>query len=169
MRKSALIAFGLAVAMAGTAAAQAPKGDTLRGSRGDGARGERFERRGGGPNGFLLRGITLTDAQKTQLEQLRVAERQKMETSRGGMKQRAEQVREARQRGDTAAMRVEGQKRREEMQRVREQHVAAVRNILTPEQRVQFDKNVAEMKQHESEHGKHGGRDGQARGKGFRR
>jgi hypothetical protein len=169
MRKSVLIGFGLAVAMAGAAAAQAPKGDTLRRPRGEGVRGERFERRGGGPNGFLLRGITLTEAQKIQLAQLRTAEKQTMETKRDAMKQRHEQMKQARQRGDTAAVRAEMQKRQLEMQRIREQNVASVRNILTADQRVQFDKNVAELKQREAERaqrvgdrgpGKRGGKPG---------
>jgi Spy/CpxP family protein refolding chaperone len=166
MRRSVLIAFGLAAAMAGTAAAQAPRGDTLRQPRADGARPERFDRRGGGPDGFLLRGITLSETQKTQLDQLRTSERQRMEATRTAGKARVEQVREARQRGDTAAMRAEGQKRREEMQRMREQHVAAVRAILTPEQRVQLDKNVAELKQREAQKGSRLGKGGRPGGRG---
>ena len=156
MRKSVLMAFGLAAAMAGTAAAQAPKGDTLRRPRAEAERGARFDRRGGGPNGFLLRGITLTEAQKTQLQALRTTERQRMETNRDGAQTAREQVGQARERGDTTAMRAQAQKRREEMQRMRGQHVAAVRNILTPEQRVQFDKNVAELEQREGKPGKPG-------------
>jgi Spy/CpxP family protein refolding chaperone len=38
--------------------------------------------------------------------------------------------------------------RRAEMEKRFEQRIAAVRGILTTEQRVQFDKNVAEMKAH---------------------
>jgi periplasmic protein CpxP/Spy len=169
MRKSVLIGFGIAVAMAGTAAAQAPKGDTLRRPRAEGARADRFERRGGGPDGFLLRGITLTEAQKTQLAQLRASERQQMQSNRDAMKQRHEQMKQARERGDTAAVRVEMGKRQADLQRIREQNVAAVRSILTPDQRVQFDRNVAELKQREAERvqrvgdrgpGKRGGKPG---------
>ena len=40
-----------------------------------------------------------------------------------------------------------------------EQRTAEVRNILTPDQRTQFDKNVAEMKAHRAENGgRFGGR-----------
>jgi hypothetical protein len=40
-----------------------------------------------------------------------------------------------------------------------DERIAAVRDILTADQRTQFDKNVAEMKAHRAEHrGRFGGR-----------
>ena len=72
--------FGLAllVGAAGAAAAQGTRSDarpdSARRERGE-MKGERGMRRGGpgGPQGALLRGITLTDAQKTQLKEMRKA------------------------------------------------------------------------------------------------
>src|SRR5688572_5279422 len=148
MRKTILMGLGLAVALAGTAAAQqggqeAPKRSKVeRGNHG------RFDKRGGAPDGFLLRGITLNDAQKVQLQELRKSERAKLKANREDAKMTKTQMaeaREARQRGDTAARAI-AQRHRLVMAREREQHVAAVRNILTAEQRVQFDKNLAELK-----------------------
>ena len=144
--------LGLAVAMAGTAVAQQPS-DSARGAKAPGARRERFEKRGGAPEGFLLRGITLTEAQKTQLKTLRQSERSAMQAQREHGRKGFEDIRAARQRGDTATARALAQKQRQEMARFREQHVAAVRNVLTAEQRVQFDKNLAEIKQRQAERG----------------
>lgn len=152
MRKSILMGLGLAVAMAGTAVAQ-QLSDSARGAKAPGARRERFEKRGGAPDGFMLRGITLTEAQKTQLKTLRQSERTKMAAQRESGQKGFDEIRAARQRGDTAAARALAQKQRQEMAQARQQHVAAVRNILTAEQRVQFDKNVAELKQRQAERG----------------
>jgi protein CpxP len=147
MRKSVLMGFGLMAMLAGTAAAQQARPDKARGARTDSANAGRFEKRGGGPDGFLLRGIALTDAQKGQLKGLRTAERDRMQVARATAKKQGGDVREARQRGDTAAARAAVQRNRQTMALARDQHVAAVRNILTAEQRIQFDKNVAELKQ----------------------
>jgi hypothetical protein len=87
-----------------------------------------------------------------------------MQAARDGAKKQGGEVREARQRGDTAAARAAAQRNRQAMALQREQHITAVRNILTAEQRVQFDKNVAEMKQRQLDRadnaprGKKGGR-----------
>jgi Spy/CpxP family protein refolding chaperone len=147
MRKSILMGLGLAVSVASTAIAQQ---DTVRGQRGKGPdRGGQFDRRGGqrgGPMGLLLKDITLTEAQRTQIAQLRKTERDQMEARRTQRQGEFEKVREARQRGDTAAVRVAMQQRRQEMEQERARDIAAVRQILTADQRVQFDKNVAELK-----------------------
>lgn len=164
MRRSALIGLGLAAALASTAAAQ-QTGQAAQGEKPHGATHERFERRGGAPDGFLLRGITLSEAQKTQLKQLRESEHQTMEAGREGGRSEMKKAREARQHGDTAAARAIAQRQRQAMQHSREQHVAAVRNILTAEQRAQFDKNVAELKQRPAQQGERFGARGAKRGR----
>ena len=146
MRKQILMGFGLAVALAGTSAAQQGAHDG-HGTKAPQARGERFEKRGGAPDGFLLQGITLTDAQKTQFATLRQSERERMKAGRESSKTELAAIREARQRGDTAAARAQMQKLRQAKAQTREQHLTAVRNILTAEQRVQLDKNLAERKE----------------------
>ena len=156
MRKTIIMGLGLALSLAGTAAAQQPGRDSARakaqGERGDRARG-RF-----GPERFLFRDITLTDAQKTQIQALRTTQHDQMKARRTEMKQQFDDARAARQRGDTAAARALMTRSREQMQQAHEQHLAAVRNILTVEQRVQFDKNAAELKQRRAERGDRGPR-----------
>ena len=158
MRKNFLMGLGLAVALAGTAAAQ--QGGQEAPGRSKVEKQGRFDKRGGAPDGFLLRGITLSDAQKIQLRELRKTDHAKLETNREGAKSQMGEARAARQRGDTAAARAIAQRNRQVMAQEREQHVAAVRSILTVEQRVQFDKNVAELKQRQQDRvGQSGPRD----------
>lgn len=157
MRKSMFMGFGLALALAGTAAAQQQGPDRPKGPEsGERAkRGVRGERDGAG---FLLRGITLTEAQRTQLQALRQSERAGNEARREQMKKVFDEARAARERGDTAAARAIMQRNRQQMTQAREQHIAAIRNVLTAEQRVQFDRNVAELKQRAQERGARGER-----------
>jgi protein CpxP len=173
MKKSILIGLGLAVSVASTVIAQSP--DTTRGRGHKGGRGAEHGqmegRRGrGGPDGLLLKGITLTEGQRTQIAQLNKTQRGQMEAKRGANKGQMEKVREARQRGDTAAVRAAMAQRRTQMEQERAQHIAAIRNILTAEQRVQFDKNVAELKARETERAQRVGQKGDrpGRGKQFR-
>ena len=143
MRKSILVGLGPALSVAGTAVAQQPQdGQRARG----GERAGKAEGRRGGPDGLLLKGITLTEGQRTQIAQLRKTQREAMRTDREKNRAQFEELRAARQRGDTAAVRKAFEARRAVMLREREQHIAAIRSLLTAEQRVQFDRNVAELK-----------------------
>jgi len=153
MRKTFIMGLGLALSLAGTAAAQQQGGAEQsrrprpeRAQRGGDQAGDRRFGGRGGPQGLLLKGITLTDAQKSQLKQLRDAQREKMQANREAGRKQFEDLRAARERGDTAAVRVAMEKNRAVMEQQRAQEMAAMRNILTAEQRVQFDKNVAELK-----------------------
>jgi len=161
MRKQIIAGLGLALSLAAVAGAQQPA-DSARHGRGE-RRGEFDGRRGGpggGPMGFVFKDITLTDAQKAQLKQLRESNRTQSEATRDARKKDFEQVRALRQKGDTAGARALMQKNFQARQQQRDQELAKVRNILTAEQRVQFDKNVAEMKQREAQRGEEFGRRG---------
>jgi protein CpxP len=151
MRKTIFMGLGLALSLAGTAAAQSGQ-DAPKRERGEGKRGMGEGRRGGG-DGLLFKDITLTDAQKTQVKALRQAEHDKMEANREQNRKLFDEARAARQRGDTAAARTLMQRNRQLMQQNREQHIAQVRTILTAEQRIQFDKNVAELKLRQEKRG----------------
>jgi Spy/CpxP family protein refolding chaperone len=151
MRKTIIMGLGLALSLAGTAAAQQPGQDAPPRPKAEGERGDKRGRLG--PEGFLFRDITLTDAQKTQLQALRKTERDQMDARRDERKKQFDEVKAARERGDTAAARAIMQRNRQHMEQARDQHIAAVRNILTADQRVQFDKNVAEFKQRQAERG----------------
>lgn len=173
MRKSILIGLGLAVSLAGAAAAQQPGADAPRRDRAEGKRGGpggSFEGRGEA-RGLLFKDITLTDAQKTQVKELRKAQHDKMDANREQNRKQFDELRAARERGDTAAAKAIVQCNRQVMEQARTQEIAAIRNILTAEQRVQFDKNVAELKVREQERaqrfgerGKRGPRDGRFQG-----
>ena len=155
MRSNTVItafAFALAVGTAGVAGAQgAGRAEGPRAAHDSTHRGG-FEGRGhrGGPEHMLLRGITLSADQQAQLKSLGERRRQEWEAQR-----KDGQARPERQRGDTTGLGA----LRAKMEQQREQHLAEIRNILTPDQRVQFDKNVAELKAHA------GKREGQWRGK----
>jgi Spy/CpxP family protein refolding chaperone len=166
MRKSIFMGLGLALSIAGTAIAQAPQDGQrpARGERGDRA-GQTDGRRQGGPDGLLLKDITLTEGQRTQIAQVRKTQREQMQAKRAEGQKQGETLRAARERGDTVAVRQAMQQRRQAMEQGRAQHIAAIRNILTAEQRVQFDKNVAELKAREAQRAERGPRMG-ARGKG---
>lgn len=170
MKKSILIGLGVAV-FASTAIAQAPDSARGKGKARGGEYGQMEGRRGrGGPDGLLLKGITLTEGQRAQIAQFHKTQRDQMQAKRDANKAEMGKLREARQRGDTAAVRAAMAQRRTQMEQTRTAHIAAVRNILTAEQRVQFDKNVAALKAREAERaqrvGKKGDRPG--RGKQFR-
>lgn len=114
--------------------------------RGPGGRGGR------GAEGMLLKGITLSEQQKTQLAALGEKQRKEFEANRpkGEKGQgRNGQARAERQRGDTTGFGA----RRAEMEKRRDQRIASLRAILNSDQRVQFDKNVAAMKQRFSQRG----------------
>lgn len=163
MKKSILVGLGLAVSVASTAIAQAP--DTIRGKgpgRGRGESGQMEGRRGrGGPDGLLLKGITLTEGQRKQIAQLRKTQREQLDARRTGSKGDLARLRDAHQRGDTAAIRAAKEQRQAVMEQERLQNIAAIRNILTAEQRVQFDRNVAELKAREAERAQRMGDRGQ--------
>ena len=155
MRKSILMGLGLALSVAGTAIAQQTPQAGQRPARGE--RGGQMEgRRQGGPDGLLLKDITLTEGQRAQIAQLRKTQRDQMGARREQGDKQRDAMRAARERGDTAAIRQAMQQRRQVMEQERTQHIAAIRNLLTAEQRVQFDRNVAELKSREAQRAERG-------------
>ena len=166
MRKNILMGLGLALSLAGTAAAQ--QSEPQRRDKGE-QRGARGEGKRGMPDGLLLKGITLTEGQRAQIAQIEKTQREAFQAKRESGREQKEQMRAARERGDTAAVRAIVQRHRQTMRQDRAQHVAAIRNILTVEQRVQFDRNVAELQARQAkraergfgdDHGRRGGRAG---------
>jgi Spy/CpxP family protein refolding chaperone len=145
MRKTILLGLGLTLSLAGAALAQQPEQRGMRRDRAGDERGPGMRGRGG-PDGLMLKGITLTEGQRTQIAQVQKTQREQMESRREVQrKDHMEQVRAARQKGDTAAVRSIVERNRAAMATERQQHLTAIRNILTAEQRPQFDKNVAEL------------------------
>ena len=143
MKKTTMaLAFGLALsAGAGALQAQAPG----QGGNGRGGQHGQFEGRRGGER-MLLKGIKLSADQKAKLKSVFEQDRTQRQANRPDSATMA-QMRAAHQRGDTAAMRAMMQSRRAQMEKNRDQHIAQVRAILTPDQQKQLDANVAQMKQ----------------------
>jgi Spy/CpxP family protein refolding chaperone len=159
MRKTVL-ALGLGVAIAGVtsvASAQNAQRPDSAHKHGRWEQGQGGPRRGGFGPGALLKGITLTDAQKTQLKAFR-EKAGDQKADRNAQRATFEKIREARQRGDTATAKKLMADARVNVQREQEQRIAQIRSILTSDQKKQFDANVTEMKQRMAQRGAPGGR-----------
>jgi Spy/CpxP family protein refolding chaperone len=119
----ATLAVALCAGMTSVAAAQAQSDHEKHGQ------GEM--KRGGGMGGMLLKDITLTDAQKAQIK-----------TIREKYAPRQLEIRKAVQATGVAA----DDATRAKMAELQNQQAAEIRVILTADQQVTFDKNLAEMK-----------------------
>lgn len=184
MRNIRTVALGLLV-LAGSAAvvsAQAPdRPARQRQHQGMKGMGQGQGQRGIGQGQLargLFRGIQLTEAERTALKSVREKYATQTKAQRETMRPQMDAMREARQRGDTAAMRAA----REKMQQHRTQNLALVeqaqrdmRAVLTPEHQAQFDKNLAEMKERMARRGDRPARNdaprkrpgGRGQGRGF--
>lgn len=165
--RSTMLALAL-VAGAATAGAQqatAPQhgqrserahADSAKWGKGEG-RGQHW---GKGAHG-LLRGVNLTEAQKTQLEAIHQKYQPQFQSLRAANKPAMDEARAAHQRGDTAAVRAAFAKNagaRQQMQALMQQEATEIRGILTAEQQKTFDANLQKMKERDAEHGKRRGR-----------
>jgi hypothetical protein len=98
-------------------------------------RGKQFEK-------ALLRGVTLSDAEKTNLQAVRAkyaAQRQALHTQ---LRAQAQNAKAARQRGDTAALRSIRASLQTERQTLGQAERNDVRNALTPSNQAKFDANL---------------------------
>jgi len=154
--RSAVLGLALSLGTAAAAHAQTatpaqPRGDhAMRGGRMGEGRGDRG----------ALKGITLSDAQKAQLKTIREKYKSQHEAERAKMKPVMDEVKAARQRGDTAAARAAWAKAgdaRTQGEGIRKQEMADVRAVLTADQAKQFDANLATMKDHRGQEMKHRG------------
>ena len=158
MRKILIVTgLGLALSLGGGSVASAQGA-----ARPQRAQQDSSFRRGGLGGGMLLKGIALTADQKAKVTAIRERQRAAFTAQR---KANGAQARPNRQRGDTTGFGA----RRAEFAKQREAQVNEMRSILTSEQRVQFDKNVAEMKAHRAENGGRFGGRGAKDGAGNRR
>ena len=142
MRSSRItgLAMALLLGTAGAVMAQQPGTE----ERDKGPRPEREARRQGG-FGLLLKDIELNAEQKTQLQN--ILGKREADEARGdaGSKVRDE-VKSARERGDTAALRALRAQHVARMQQQREARLSEIRAILTPAQQQIFDRNVEAAK-----------------------
>lgn len=152
MIRKHIVVLGAAVALfaASEAIAQAParpdsagrQGEMRRGQRPRGERGMRMGREG---MRGLFRGIELTQSQRDQVKTVNEKYRAEFQTLRQSLEPDMKAVRDARQRGDTAAARAAWDRTsagREKMQALMEKQRSELRGVLTPEQQKTFDANV---------------------------
>ena len=143
--RSTLFGLLLLGGSAGMAYAQAAKPDAT--SRREGMRAGRGA--GLGARG-LFRGIELSDAEKASLKTVREKYKDQFKALHDSFKPQREELRAARQRGDTAAARAVWAKsgdQREKMRALETRMQGDLRAALTPAHRDQFDKNAAAMKE----------------------
>ena len=97
-----------------------------------------------------LRGVELTDAQKTQMKALRTKYKAESKTIVERMRPAMQEARAARQKGDTAAARAafaRTEQDRTALKSLRERQRTEMLATLTPEQRAKVDANVKAMKE----------------------
>ena len=121
----------------------------------------------------LFRGIQLTDAEKASVKTVHEKYKTEFKSLREASKPQRDELRAARQRGDTAAMKAMRDKFATQQGQVRALTTRMQRDLraaLTAEHQQQFDKNVAAVKQRmEQRVGKHSrGGGGFRRGEGRR-
>ena len=98
----------------------------------------------------LLRGIQLSDAEKTSLKAVHEKYATQFKSLRESFKPQRDELRAARQRGDTAAVKAiwaKSSAQRDQMRALQTQERNDVRGALTAEHQQQFDKNLAQLEQ----------------------
>jgi Spy/CpxP family protein refolding chaperone len=119
---------------------------------------KRDVRDGRGRSG-LLRGITLSDAEKTQMKAVRTKYAAEAKSLRESMRPAMQELRAARQKRDSAAVKAAWERtagERQKLQALRQQQQADIRLALTPEHQKVFDANAKTLEQRRAEWSKNG-------------
>lgn len=146
MHSNRVIALVVAtlVSTASFAGAQVTSSRTARASRAqDRVPAQRGSREG------LLRGVTLSEAEKGKVKEIQAHYRTEAQSLRESMKPALAEARAARQKGDTAAARAVLDRTkgdREKAKALRTRQMADVRAALSPEHQKAFDANVKQAK-----------------------
>jgi hypothetical protein len=98
-------------------------------------RGKQFDK-------ALLRGVTLSDAEKTSLQAVRAKYEAQRQTLHTQLRTDAQSARAARQRGDTAALRSIRTNVVSQRQSLAQAERNDIRNALTPANQAKFDANL---------------------------
>lgn len=159
MHKSRVIALVVASLVSSASLAQAQ-------SAAPAPRAERHQMRDGMWEGRghmgLLRGITLSDAEKARLKEIHGKYAAEGQSLRESLKPAMQEARADRQKGDTAAARAVWERNkgaREQVKALHDREKAEIRGALTPENQKLFDANVATLEQRRAE-GRKGGHRG---------
>ena len=140
MRRSHVIGIAIfsllivgSVAQAQTATPGAPQARQQRNGRVERGRGR------------LMRGIKLSDAEKARVKEIRERYKTESKTLRESLRPAMQEMRAARQKHDTVAMKAAWDRTtadRQKLDALMQRERAEVRSALTPEQQTQFDANV---------------------------
>ena len=112
-----------------------------------------FGRRGFGPGAMrkqIFKGITLSDAEKTNIKNVQTKYQAQMKALREQFKPQMQAARQARQRGDTAALKnlwAQTAAQREQAKKLLEAERNDLRGALAAEHRAHFDANVKQLEQ----------------------
>jgi Spy/CpxP family protein refolding chaperone len=167
MRKSRVIGFVVAslVSAASLAQAQTASPNARQERR---AEGRRIEGRAGREGrGGLLRGITLSDAEKARVKQVHEKYSAEAKTLRESLRPAMQDARAARQKGDTAGVKAAWNRTagdREKLRALMERERAEMRTALTAENQRLFDANAKQLEQRRAGMKKHGKGDRAGRG-----
>ena len=150
MRKNRVIGFAVAAILSVGTLAQAQSTTTQpeHQRRGMG-RGERGPGRGG-----LLRGITLSDAEKTRVKAIHTKYQAEAKSLRESLRPAMQEMRAARQKRDTAAVKAAWEKsasERQKLQALAQRQRSEIRAALTPEHQKVFDANAKQLEQRRAE------------------
>ena len=173
MRKNRVIGLAMVAVLSVGTLAQAQSATTQpeHQRRGMG-RGDRV-----GPGRGLLRGITLSEAEKTRVQAIRTKYDAEAKSLRESLRPAMEEMRAARQKRDSVAMKAVWEKSaadRQKLQVLVQRQRADVRAALTPENQKVFDTNAKQMEQRRAQwnergKGERGGRAGLRGRRGARR
>ncbi|MBW8768541.1 MAG: periplasmic heavy metal sensor [Gemmatimonadetes bacterium] len=104
--------------------------------------------------GRLLRGIKLSDAEKARVKEIRGKYQTESKTLRESLRPAMQDMRTARQKHDTVAMKAAWDRTaadRQKLDALMQRERAEVRTALTPEHQTQFDANVKQLAERRAE------------------
>lgn len=156
MRINRVVGFAIAGILTVGAIAQA-QSSTTQPQHGRQATGR--ELRGGRGRAGLLRGITLNDAEKTQLKAIRAKYAGEARSLRESMRPAMQDLRTARQKRDSVAVKAAWERAagaRQQLQGLMQRERTEIRAALTPEHQQVFDANVKTLEQRRAEWSKNG-------------
>jgi hypothetical protein len=164
--KYALTGALLLVGSATLASAQQPTAtptdsQAVHAMRGRGGRGMMKGARG--LRGQLFKGITMSDAEKANIKNVHAKYESQMKALREQFKPQMQALRDARQRGDTAALKQLWQKaapQREQTKQLLTAERNDLRAALTPANQATFDANVAAIQKQATGRAKYGAKGG---------
>ena len=153
MRKSRVVGFAIAgILFAGTVA-EAQSANTEPRPR------RHATERAGRVRDGLLRGITLSDAEKAQVKAIHTRYAAEAKPLRDSLRPALQKLRAARQARDSAAVKValeQATVERKKISAVMERQRAEIRSALTPENQKLFDANAKTLEQRRAEWSKNG-------------